>query len=231
MFQDLFVEFLWLFKAYAKKHKVKLGDFFQFDFQSLSKHSFNNKILVEFVKKHSEKILDQDYFKKLWGELVYLSISTFNRKVNPLFGSVAQALLEDKLKSFIALFVPVIHEKVKEYVLKPAHQEKLFQTLVYNLQNLSQLEIIALLDATGSKAEFKKKTKTLDFSFQISTLHIETLLLLYQSVESYSLKQLLQLDDESIKILSSKLNKITLNRLKSSEIIGFFEEEIQIIIN
>jgi len=60
-------------------------------------------------------LMQQEFARQLFTEIVFTSIVSFNKKVNPLFGSFAMRAMEDQIKGFIRLFMPMIQTQAAAF--------------------------------------------------------------------------------------------------------------------
>ncbi len=61
--------------------------------------------------------------RKLLAELIHSAIVSFNKRVNPFFGGLTAAVLEDQIKGFIELGMPMLQEQAVGFALRPANQQ------------------------------------------------------------------------------------------------------------
>lgn len=71
-------------------------------------------------------LMRQEFMQRLFTDIVYTSIVSFNERVNPLFGRFAVGMLEDQIRGFIRLFMPMIVERATAFALSPRNQTLLF---------------------------------------------------------------------------------------------------------
>jgi len=60
-------------------------------------------------------VLRQEFVRKLLTEVVHTSIVSFYKRVNPLFGGLATAMLDDQIRGFINMFMPMIQEQAVRF--------------------------------------------------------------------------------------------------------------------
>lgn len=61
------------------------------------------------------ELMQQEFVRRLFTEVIFTSIVSFNKKVNPLFGSFAMRAMEDQIKGFIRLFMPMIQAQAAAF--------------------------------------------------------------------------------------------------------------------
>jgi hypothetical protein len=63
------------------------------------------------------QVLRQEFVRKLLTEVVHTSIVSFYKRVNPIFGGLATAMLDDQIRSFISMFMPMIQEQAVRFAV------------------------------------------------------------------------------------------------------------------
>lgn len=66
--------------------------------------------------------LRQEFVRKLFAELIHSAILAFNKRVNPIFSSFTASMLDDQIRSFIALGMPMLQEQAVAFALSRANQ-------------------------------------------------------------------------------------------------------------
>ncbi len=69
------------------------------------------------------EVIRQDFARGLFAELIHSAIVSFNKRVNPLFGGLASAVLEDQIRAFIELGMPMLQEQAVAFVRSQGNQE------------------------------------------------------------------------------------------------------------
>lgn len=67
-------------------------------------------------------LMRQEFMQRLFTDIVFTSIVSFNRRVNPLFASITMRALEEQIKGFIRLFMPMIQEQAIAFALDERNQ-------------------------------------------------------------------------------------------------------------
>jgi hypothetical protein len=71
-------------------------------------------------------LMRQEFMQRLFTDIVFTSILSFNERVNPFFGRFAVGLLEDQIRAFIRLFMPMILDRAAAFAVSPHNQKLLF---------------------------------------------------------------------------------------------------------
>lgn len=67
--------------------------------------------------------LRQEFVRKLFAELIHSAILAFNKRVNPIFSGLTASILDDQIRSFIALGMPMLQEQAVAFALSRANQD------------------------------------------------------------------------------------------------------------
>ncbi len=62
-------------------------------------------------------LMQQEFTRRLFTEIIFTSIVSFYTKVNPLFGGFAMRAMEDQIKGFIRLFMPMIQTQAAAFAV------------------------------------------------------------------------------------------------------------------
>jgi len=79
---------------------------------------FDNGELSEDAEGFVANLMQQDFTRQLFTEIVFTSIVSFNKKLNPLFGSFAMRAMEDQIKGFIRLFMPMLQTQAAAFAVE-----------------------------------------------------------------------------------------------------------------
>lgn len=63
------------------------------------------------------ELMQQDFVQQLFTEIIFTSIVSFNKKVNPIFGGFAMRAMEDQIRGFIRLFMPMVQQQAAAFAL------------------------------------------------------------------------------------------------------------------
>jgi hypothetical protein len=72
------------------------------------------------------KMMRQEFVRQLFTDIIFTSIVSFNERVNPLFGALTMRALEERIKGFIQLFMPMIQEQATAFAVHRGNQRVLF---------------------------------------------------------------------------------------------------------
>jgi hypothetical protein len=68
------------------------------------------------------RMMRQEFVRRLFTDIIFTSIVSFYQKVNPLFGALTTRVLEEQIKGFIQLVLPVIQRQAIAFALSTANQ-------------------------------------------------------------------------------------------------------------
>jgi len=99
-------------------------------------------------------VLRQEFVRKLLTEVVHTSIVSFYKRVNPLFGGLATSMLEDQIRNFISMFMPMIQEQAVRFAVGKRSQtfaRDLARTLAQHALETPVAEQVPALDTRQRK--------------------------------------------------------------------------------
>ena len=67
-------------------------------------------------------IMRQEFVRRLFGDIIFTSIVAFHEKVNPVFGGIAVRLLQEQIKGFIDLFMPMLQKQAVAFAITKENQ-------------------------------------------------------------------------------------------------------------
>lgn len=67
-------------------------------------------------------LMEREFIRGLFTDLIFTALVSFQRKANPLFGALAVRALEDQIKSFIGLFMPMLQAQAIAFAVDRANQ-------------------------------------------------------------------------------------------------------------
>jgi hypothetical protein len=79
-------------------------------------------VLSERAEEFISRLMQREFVQTLFTDIIHTSIVAFYKRVNPLFGAVATSLLEDQIKGFIRLFMPMVHRQATAFVIDEKNQ-------------------------------------------------------------------------------------------------------------
>jgi len=65
----------------------------------------------------------QKFVRKLFAELIHSAILAFNKRVNPIFSGITASMLDDQIRGFISLGMPMLQEQAVAFALSRANQD------------------------------------------------------------------------------------------------------------
>ena len=67
-------------------------------------------------------LIEREFVRGLFTDLIFTAFVAFQRRANPLFGGLAVRALEDQIKGFIGLFMPMLQKQAVAFALDRANQ-------------------------------------------------------------------------------------------------------------
>lgn len=67
-------------------------------------------------------LMESEFISRLFTDLIYTALVSFQRKANPLFGALTVRALEEQIKGFIRLFMPMLQTQATAFAVDPANQ-------------------------------------------------------------------------------------------------------------
>jgi hypothetical protein len=67
-------------------------------------------------------IVRQEFVRRLFGDIIFTSIVAFHEKVNPVFGGIAVRLLQEQIRGFIDLFMPMLQKQAIAFAVTKENQ-------------------------------------------------------------------------------------------------------------
>ena len=67
-------------------------------------------------------LIEREFVRGLFTDLIFTALVAFQRRANPLFGGLAVRALEDQIKGFIGLFMPMLQKQAVAFALDRANQ-------------------------------------------------------------------------------------------------------------
>ena len=65
----------------------------------------------------------QEFVEALFADIIHSAIVSFNKRVNPLFGGIATSVLEDQIRGFIKLMMPMLQDQAISFVLLQSNRQ------------------------------------------------------------------------------------------------------------
>jgi hypothetical protein len=89
-------------------------------------------VLSKQVEDFIEKVMQQEFVRSLFTDIIYTSIVAFYERINPLFGGMTLAILEGRVKGFIRLFMPMVQREATNFAISTTNQ-RLFSTFARSI--------------------------------------------------------------------------------------------------
>ena len=70
-------------------------------------------------------IMRQEFVRRLFSDIIFTSIVAFHEKANPLFGGIAVRLMQEQIKGFIDLFMPMLQKQAIAFAVTKENQRVL----------------------------------------------------------------------------------------------------------
>jgi len=67
-------------------------------------------------------IMRQEFVRRLFSDIIFTSIVAFHKKVNPVFGGFTVRLLQEQIKGFIDLFMPMLQKQAVAFAITKENQ-------------------------------------------------------------------------------------------------------------
>lgn len=67
-------------------------------------------------------LMEREFVRGLFTDVIYTALVSFQRKANPLFGGLAMRALEDQIKGFIGLFMPMLQAQATAFAIDRSNQ-------------------------------------------------------------------------------------------------------------
>ena len=80
-------------------------------------------VLSDEAEEMIGRMMRRELITDLFTDVIHTAIVSFNKRVNPLFGGLATAMLEDQIKGFIRFFMPLVQDQATAFVVDRRNQE------------------------------------------------------------------------------------------------------------
>ena len=67
-------------------------------------------------------LIEREFVRGLFTDIIFTALVSFQRRANPLFGALAVRALEDQIKGFIGLFMPMLQAQAIAFAVDRANQ-------------------------------------------------------------------------------------------------------------
>jgi len=100
-------------------------------------------------------IVRQEFVRRLFTDIIFTSIVSFNQKINPFFGGLTMRVLEDQIKGFIRMFMPMLIEQATAFAVSRDNQRIAFDFVRQIIRQLLDQPLRSFV-VTDSPAQRKK---------------------------------------------------------------------------
>ncbi len=73
--------------------------------------------LPPYVVQFVTSLMQQEFVRRLFTDLIFTAIVSFNQRANPLFGALAVRVMEEQIKGFIRLFMPMLQRQAVAFAV------------------------------------------------------------------------------------------------------------------
>jgi hypothetical protein len=107
-------------------------------------------------------IMRQEFVRRLFGDIIFTSIVAFHERVNPVFGGIAVRLLQEQIRGFIDLFMPMLQKQAVAFAVTKENQRILLDFVRAMIRHLldaplaSYAEIVSSLQKRRAGALVRK---------------------------------------------------------------------------
>jgi hypothetical protein len=148
-------------------------------------------------------LMQQEFVRRLFTDIIFTSIVSFYRKVNPLFGAVAMRVLEEQIKGFIGLVMPMIVKQATSFAVSQANQRVVLdftRSIVRELLDEPLPSYTAMISAGQRKkaeAFVRKAVKSDKLDALIRETAVATWDDLYRALRNRKVGDLLRLEEHA----------------------------------
>jgi hypothetical protein len=100
-------------------------------------------------------IMRQEFVRRLFSDIIFTSIVAFHEKANPLFGGIAVRLLQEQIKGFIDLFMPMLQRQAVAFAVTKENQRILLGFVRAIIRHLLDAPLAGYADMISSWQERK----------------------------------------------------------------------------
>jgi hypothetical protein len=95
-------------------------------------------------------IMRQEFVRRLFGDIIFTSIVAFHERVNPLFGGIAVRLLQEQIRSFIDLFMPMLQKQAVAFAVTKENQRILLDFVRAIIRHLLDAPVAGYAEIVSS---------------------------------------------------------------------------------
>ncbi len=118
------------------------------------------------LSRHAEEFIAdtmrQEFMRRLFSDILFTSLVAFQEKVNPFFGGITMRLLEERIRGFIDLFMPLLQQQATAFAISRQNQRVLrdfFRSIIWHLLD-APLSHYAGLTASEQAKEMDELLRT-----------------------------------------------------------------------
>lgn len=189
------------------------------------------------ISRHAEEfvatLMRQEFVRRLFTDIIFTSIVSFYDKVNPLFGGVAMRALEDQIKAFIRLFMPMLEQQATAFAVSKENQRILIafgRAMVRQLLD-EPLPHYAGMISSGqrrkARALIRKAVENASLASLVRDITLAVWDDLYASIRNKRIRDLVQLEqhadwlaEQTAAVIIPTLSRPHIARFMASEIEG-----------
>lgn len=176
-------------------------------------------------------VMQQEFVRRLFSDVIFTAIVSFNQKVNPLFGAIAMRVMEEQIRGFIDLFMPALQRQAIAFAVNRSNQRVLFdftRSIIRQLLN-EPLRNYAGLASPGQQAELEALIREAVGNAQLESLIRATAVAawddFYAAVRDKPVGELLRLDEHA-RWLAERCVEMILPALRRPHILQFVAVEM-----
>lgn len=191
-------------------------------------------VLSRGMEEFVATLMQQEFIKRLFTDIIYTSIVSFNERVNPIFGRLAMGMMEDQIKNFIGLFLPLVLKQATAFAVSRNNQAILFSfTRSIVRQVLSEpIPGFFALASPGMRRKLQRLLRQALSDERIDTLTGELSLAIWEDVyariKNRRLGDLVDLDAHG-DWLAERLLEALLPALAAPEVVRFVAAEFALL--
>lgn len=231
-FIQIFQLFLQSLEYYFEDTNETLIDFLGQSSVKDIENILNEKyVMSENVERIVREVMHSDFIKSLFTEAVHLSIVSFYKKVNPIFGGMTAKVVEKQVKGLIKPLIKIVVDSAAEYVIRKENQQQLTEFLK-NLMILIVNEPVENVFLEFSPRH-RKKSETLlknlaknsTFEKKMRKIILYTYEYMYEQISTQKV-ELFIAKESQVKKLAYWGIEFLLVVIKQDEVISFLADEL-----
>lgn len=159
-----------------------------------------NPVLSAPLEDFVESLMGQEFVQGLFTDIIYTSLVSFNQRLNPLFGRIAMNALEEQIKSFIRLFMPMVQKEAIAFAVNRRNQSIFLdfaRTILHRLLDQPLPHYFAMLSAR-QRRKMEGLVRSSVENPKLASLGSEIALIawdaVYEQIKNVELGTLLQLE-------------------------------------